>query len=78
VNAGLSVVVVPERCVGAGQCVLAAPEVFDQHDEDGVVLLLDPRPPASRYDGVRLAAQVCPAAAIHLTDLTAEPQGRNP
>lgn len=32
-----------ERCVGAGQCVLAAPAVFDQ-DDDGLVapLTLDP------------------------------------
>ena len=27
-------------CVGAGQCVLAAPAVFDQREEDGIVVLL--------------------------------------
>lgn len=33
-----------EKCCGAGQCVLVAPEIFDQ-DEDGIVILLDPAPP---------------------------------
>ena len=33
------------RCVASGNCVLTAPEVFDQRDEDGIVVLLDPSPP---------------------------------
>lgn len=53
-----------DKCCGAGQCVLAAPEVFDQRDEDGVVVLLDGAPPAEQYDNVREAAAICPAAAI--------------
>ncbi|GAQ54583.1 ferredoxin [Streptomyces acidiscabies] len=52
------------KCCGAGQCVLAAPDVFDQRDEDGIVVLLDPHPPTDHHDAVREAAQVCPAAAI--------------
>ncbi|MDX3566844.1 ferredoxin, partial [Streptomyces scabiei] len=32
------------RCCGAGSCVLIAPEVFDQRDEDGIVALLTPTP----------------------------------
>ncbi|NBE79963.1 ferredoxin [Micromonospora rubida] len=53
-----------EKCCGAGQCVLVAPEVFDQRDEDGVVVLLAATPPADQADNVRNAAAVCPAAAI--------------
>ncbi|MFD4553895.1 ferredoxin [Streptomyces sp. NPDC058469] len=53
-----------DKCCGAGQCVLAAPEVFDQRDEDGIVLLLDSDPPTEEYENVRQAAAVCPAAAI--------------
>jgi ferredoxin len=53
-----------EKCCGAGQCVLAAPEVFDQRDEDGIVVLLDPAPRAERLAAVREAVQLCPAAAI--------------
>lgn len=53
-----------DKCCGAGQCVLAAPEMFDQRDEDGVVVLLDAAPPVEQYDNVREAAAICPAAAI--------------
>lgn len=53
-----------EKCCGAGQCVLVAPEVFDQRDSDGVVVLLDAAPPVEQADNVRNAAAMCPAAAI--------------
>ncbi|CAM3827271.1 ferredoxin [Kibdelosporangium persicum] len=52
------------KCVGSGQCVLAADDVFDQRDEDGIVTLLDADPPAGRLTDVRHAALVCPASAI--------------
>ncbi|HEX6347444.1 ferredoxin [Umezawaea sp.] len=55
-----------DRCCGAGSCVLVAPDVFDQRDEDGVVVLLDDRPGEHLHDAVREAAGVCPAAAITL------------
>ncbi|WP_329167268.1 ferredoxin [Streptomyces sp. NBC_01387] len=55
-----------EKCCGAGQCVVIAPEVFDQRDEDGIVVLLDSEPAPDRHEAVRESAGVCPAAAIHL------------
>ncbi|MFJ5121330.1 ferredoxin [Kitasatospora sp. NPDC088548] len=58
-----------EKCCGAGHCVLAAPEVFDQRDEDGIVVLLDAEPPTDFHQAVRDAAAVCPAAAIRLEQL---------
>ena len=51
-----------------GQCVLLAPDVFDQRDEDGMVVLLDDTPPAELHDAVRESAAVCPAAAIRLVE----------
>jgi ferredoxin len=57
-----------DACVGAGQCVLAAPDVFDQRDEDGMVVLLLERPPAHLEAAGRHAALLCPALAIHTTD----------
>ncbi|GAB2847785.1 ferredoxin [Lentzea nigeriaca] len=57
-----------EKCVGAGQCVLAADDVFDQRDSDGLVDLLDASPPEARADDVRHAAAVCPASAILVKD----------
>ncbi|WNI19506.1 ferredoxin [Actinacidiphila sp. ITFR-21] len=53
-----------EKCCGAGQCVLAAPGVFDQSDEEGIVVLLDPTPPAGAHAAVRDAAAFCPAGVI--------------
>jgi ferredoxin len=53
----------PEVCVGAGQCVLASPEVFDQ-DDDGVVTLISDRPDRALRQEVQLAAARCPVEAI--------------
>lgn len=57
------------RCVAAGQCVMVAPEVFDQRDEDGVAVVLDETPAADLLDDVREAVAVCPAAALRLVAL---------
>jgi ferredoxin len=54
------------RCCGAGQCAALAPEVFDQRDDDGVVVLIDPAPPEAQHAAVREAARACPATAILL------------
>ena len=64
----MKVSVEADKCVAAGQCVLLAPEVFDQREEDGVVVLLDEAPGPEHHEAVREAALVCPAAAIHLTE----------
>ncbi|PVE09862.1 ferredoxin [Streptomyces scopuliridis] len=56
------------KCVASGQCVMAAPEVFDQRDDDGVAILLDEHPVSELHDGVREAAAICPAAAIRLVE----------
>ena len=64
----MKVVVDQGECVGAGQCVLAADDVFDQRDSDGLVDLLDASPPAERSADVRHAAAVCPASAIVVED----------
>lgn len=62
----MKVVVDQSRCVGAGQCVLVAPEVFDQRDEDGIVLLLQENPPEELHAQAKEAAQLCPALAIEV------------
>ncbi|UQA94156.1 ferredoxin [Streptomyces halobius] len=56
-----------EKCCGAGSCVLSAPDVFDQRDADGIVVVLDTEPPAELHEAVREAAAICPAAAISLS-----------
>jgi ferredoxin len=62
------VVVDFEKCVGAGNCVAAAPTVFDQQDDDGLVLVLEGNPPASEHEAARRAARLCPANAIAIDE----------
>jgi ferredoxin len=56
------------RCIAAGQCVLNAPELFDQRDEDGIVVLLNANPSEAEQPAARLAAQLCPAQVITTDD----------
>ncbi len=62
----MNVEVDPDLCVAAGHCALAAPGVFDQRNEDGVVVLLTATPPAEAADGVEDAASNCPAQVIRI------------
>lgn len=55
-----------DSCVASGQCVLLAPETFDQNEDDGTVVLVAEEPPAGEQDAVRQAELTCPAAAIRL------------
>ena len=64
----MKVIIDQDKCVASGQCVTSAPDVFDQRDEDGIVVLLTDTPDSSQYGAVREAAQICPAACIHVTD----------
>jgi ferredoxin len=56
------------KCVSSGQCVLNAGDLFDQRDDDGVVILLNETPPAERAQDARNAAAACPALAIHIEE----------
>jgi ferredoxin len=60
---GVRIVADRDRCVGAGQCALAAPDVFDS-GEDGLVVVL--RPDAGASDAVLEAVDLCPASALSL------------
>jgi ferredoxin len=57
-----------DKCVSSGQCVLNASDVFDQRDDDGVVLLLIERPAPEYAEDTRKAAAACPALAIHIEE----------
>lgn len=56
------------RCVGAGQCVLTEPAVFDQDDEEGTVVLLVEDVEGDVLDSVRRAVHICPSQALALTE----------
>jgi ferredoxin len=64
----MKVVVDQDKCISSGNCVLNASAVFDQRDEDGVVVLLNENPPAEQADNVRQAVAECPAAVISIEE----------
>ncbi|MEV0616840.1 ferredoxin [Nonomuraea sp. NPDC050404] len=64
----MKVIVDEDKCCGAGSCVLLAPEVFDQREDDGIVILLNAEPGADQHDVVREAVAVCPGAAIEVSE----------
>jgi ferredoxin len=64
----MKVTVDQDKCVSSGQCVLNAEDVFDQRDDDGVVLLLNDSPSSEQADNVREAATACPALAIDIEE----------
>ncbi|MGM1059331.1 ferredoxin [Saccharothrix sp. Mg75] len=56
----------PDRCAGSGMCALTDPDVFDQDESDGTVVLLEPTPTGPHEATAREAAQLCPASAIRV------------
>ncbi|MFI6361407.1 ferredoxin [Nocardia sp. NPDC050630] len=64
----MKVTIDEHKCVACGQCVAVAPDVFDQRDEDGIVILLDANPPEDLATDVREAAAVCPALVITIQE----------
>lgn len=54
-------------CIGAGQCALRAPAVFDQNEDDGTVIVLDPEPGSEHQEAVREAIALCPSGALSIT-----------
>jgi ferredoxin len=57
-----------DRCCGSGNCVMTAPEVFDQDDAEGLVLVRAAEVPPALDERVRLAAQLCPAGALEVEE----------
>ncbi|MEV6448927.1 ferredoxin [Amycolatopsis sp. NPDC051716] len=56
------------KCVGAGQCVLTEPALFDQSEEDGTVIVLDDQPQGELVEKAREAVHVCPSQALSLQE----------
>ena len=57
-----------DRCIGAGQCVLSAPELFDQGEDDGLVLVLEASPSPAQFEPARAAVAACPASVLSLRE----------
>ncbi|MDA0567189.1 (4Fe-4S)-binding protein [Streptomonospora sp. S1-112] len=65
----------PGVCAGAGQCVRAAPDLFDQ-DEDGLVVPLAATVPAEARERALAAADWCPSGAVAVVPAAAPPPSR--
>ena len=63
----IHVVVDKSRCIGSGMCLYAEPNVFDQDEDDGIVILLEEFPDPTHLDNVRHAARTCPGQAIRVS-----------
>ena len=56
-----------DMCASTGGCAQTCPEVFEIRD-DGYLYVLIEEPPVEIQDRVRDAADLCPTAAIELTE----------
>ncbi|HEX5565647.1 MAG TPA: (4Fe-4S)-binding protein [Streptomyces sp.] len=54
-------------CIGAGNCVLVAEDMFDQ-DEDAIVVLLTDTPSAEQEGRAREAVARCPSGALSMVE----------
>jgi ferredoxin len=60
----MKVVVDFDSCAAHGDCVAAAPEIFDLGDDDEVVRVLLAEPPEQMREQAEAAADACPMFAI--------------
>ena len=54
-------------CASTGACMQVCPEVFEVRS-DGYLYVLQEEPSAELHDKVRTAADLCPTAAISVTE----------
>jgi len=57
------------RCTSAGNCARVAPDLFDQQEDDGLVIVLQAEVPPALRDAAREAESLCPANAISIADV---------
>jgi ferredoxin len=53
-----------ERCVGSGACAFTLPDIFDQDEDDGRVLVLVERPGEEHRKAIEDVAASCPVFAL--------------
>ncbi|HET9380713.1 MAG TPA: ferredoxin [Streptomyces sp.] len=57
------------KCVGAGLCALTEPEMFDQREEDGTVVVLDAELGHELLvQKARRVVRTCPSQALSLVE----------
>ena len=64
----MKVLVDYELCEGHGECVVAAPDVFDMNEDGDKVVLLQESPHEELRPQVKDAVMMCPIAALQIED----------
>ena len=64
----MKVIVDLDVCQAHGDCVVAAPEIFDLGEEDDVVTVIDPEPGEELRAAAERAVQDCPVTAIRIEE----------
>jgi ferredoxin len=62
----MKVIVDSGRCVLHGECVIAAPDVFEIEDDKETVTVLNDQPGEHQRSAVEEAAMMCPVTAIRM------------
>ena len=57
-----------DLCAGHGQCLLAAPTVFDVDEKTRQVMVLEPSPHEDQRAAVQRAVSMCPMGALEIVD----------
>lgn len=55
-------------CIGAGQCVVNAPDFFTQDDDTGLVVVSIDDIPEDRQEEIEMAIYACPTRALSLSE----------
>ena len=64
----MKVIVDLDVCQAHGDCVVAAPEIFDLGEEDDVVTVIQPEPGEDLRSLAERAEQDCPVTAIRIEE----------
>ena len=57
-----------DLCVGAGMCALTAPDLFEQDEEDGLVVVRSAHLDGPALELARKVVDLCPSGALSLHD----------
>jgi ferredoxin len=65
----IKIVVDRGRCISSGQCAATSMEIFDQGEDDGIVILKNAYPGPELEEQARLASALCPSGAISIEEI---------
>ena len=64
----MRLIVVANKCIGSGNCVLACREIFAQSEDNGLIHVLNTCPSLILLPHIKRAVQNCPTGVFRLED----------